>query len=87
MQARINGEEINSDKKPTCEEALGFFHRLTAPDSTLIMQLPSGVGLDFLMLADGLFEVEFYTGSPSDASNASVTRETAEQIVTGVITV
>jgi hypothetical protein len=78
---RVNDEQINSEKKPTREEALDFLQRLTAPNGTLVMQLPSGIGLDFAMLADGLFEVEFYTGNPADASNASVTRETAERII------
>jgi hypothetical protein len=75
------GEKIDSPNKPTCEEALGLLRRLTAPSSTLIMQLPSGIGLDFNALDDGLFEVEFYSDDPSNASNALVTMKTAEQII------
>jgi len=63
---------------PTYEEALGLLRRLTAPNSTLIMQLPSGMGLDFAVEDNGLLQVEFYS---DDLSNASVTMKTAEQIV------
>jgi hypothetical protein len=76
---RGNGEQIDSEKKPTYEEALELLRRLTAPDSTLIMQLPSGVGLDFFVQKDGLLTVEFYSKDLSNAS--SITREAAEQIV------
>jgi len=77
----VSGKEVNSDKELTYEEALEFLHCLTVPSSTLIMELPSGMGLDFEVQANGLLTVEFYDDDPSNASNASVTMKTAEQII------
>ena len=71
-------EEIKSDEEVTCKRALELLHRLTAPKSTLIMRLPSGLGLDFELQQDGLLTVEFYE---KEISNASVSMEVAERIV------
>lgn len=81
LDNKANGERFTSEKKPTLEEALELFYRLKAPDGILIMQLPSGLGLDFAVQADDLLEVEFYPQNPSDSSNSLVSREIAEKII------
>jgi predicted proteasome-type protease len=77
----VNGEKLTYNKKLTYEEVLELLQRLSAPNGTLIMQLSSGLGIDFVMLEKDLLEVEFYTVDPSDASNASITTEVARQII------
>ena len=84
---KATGERIELNEDRTCEEVLEFVRKLTAPGSTLIMSLPSGMGLDLHAENEGVLWVEFYADT---VSSAFVTMLVAEQIVkrsfTGVCT-
>ena len=75
---KATGEQVRSEEESTCEEILALLSRLTSPESSLITQMPSGLGVDFVVEGKHELSVELYA---RDISHAYVTKLAAERIV------
>ena len=67
-----SGEKFENNSETTAEEALRYLHRLNSPKSSLIMQLPSGIGLDFIALEDGFLEMGVLRCRPIESKRVRI---------------